>query len=56
MSPTRTLAHRIKRLPDSWAFGALWIAALLVMAVGAARADERAAVVLDQIASLATFD
>ena len=53
MSQTRTLADRVKRLPESWAFGALWIAALLVMAVGAARADERIGVVLEQIASLA---
>jgi hypothetical protein len=53
MSPTRTLAHRIKRLPDSWAFGALWIAALLVMAAGAVQADERVAAVLELIASWA---
>jgi len=56
MSQTRMLARRIKRLPDSWLFGVLWIAALLAMAVGAARADERVALVLDQIASLAAPD
>jgi hypothetical protein len=52
MSKTRALAHRISRLPNSWLFGVLWIAALLTMAVGAARADERVTAVLDVIASL----
>lgn len=34
----RSTASLMKRLPNSWWFGAFWMAALLTMAVGAARA------------------
>ncbi len=55
MSKTRTLALRLKRLPNSWVFGATWVMALLAMAAGAVRSDERVGVLLDTIASLAVL-
>jgi hypothetical protein len=52
MSKTQSLAHRLKRLPNSWVFGAVWVAALLTMAAGAAQSDERLVPLLDALARL----
>ncbi|NPC57117.1 hypothetical protein [Caenimonas soli] len=53
MSKTQSLTRRLKRLPNSWVFGAVWVAALLTMATAAAQNDERVGPLLDIIASLA---
>jgi hypothetical protein len=53
MSKTRSLTHHLKRLPNSWVFGAGWVAALLAMAAGAARSDQRIGRLLDTLAHLA---
>jgi hypothetical protein len=53
MSKTQTLTQQLKRLPNSWVFGAVWVAALLTMAAAAAQTDERVGALLESIASLA---
>ena len=53
MSKTQSLTHHLKRLPNSWVFGAVWVAALLTMAAGAARSDARVGALLDTLARLA---
>ena len=51
MSKTQALT-RLKRLPNTWAFGLVWVIALLAMAAGAARTDERVGALLDTLSSL----
>ena len=53
MSKTQSLTQKLKRLPNTWVFGAVWVAALLIMAAAAAQTDERVGPLLDIIASLA---
>ena len=53
MSKTQFLTRQLKRLPNSWVFGAVWVAALLTMAAGAAQTDQRVGALLDTVASLA---
>ena len=53
---SKTIARQLKRLPNSWMFGVLWMAALLTMAAGAAQADERVLALLRLLARLATAD
>ena len=52
MRKTQSLARQLKRLPNSWVFGVVCMAALLTMAAGAARTDERVGRLLDSIAGL----
>ena len=33
-------ARRLRRFPDSWLFGAAWMAAMLLMVAGAVRASD----------------
>jgi hypothetical protein len=43
---------RLKRLPNTWAFGLVWVAALLAMAAGAAQTDQRVGALLDTLSSM----
>ena len=56
MSKTQSLTRQLKRLPNSWVFGAVWVVALLIMGVAAAQTDERVGPLLDIITSLAAAD